>query len=141
MTTAAWRKYALPIVLISILIAGGAYQFWQRADNSVAIVQCAHPLHGCQFQLEQRWGQVSFVNSPSGLHPFTLRVIMPHAQNIFASFAMRDMAMGSNRYRLLHESGNLWQAKVVLPVCVTGRHDWLLTLDIDGKKLTIPFSN
>lgn len=140
MTAPAWRKYALPIALFSLLIAGGVYQFWQRADHSV-IVACAHPLQGCQFQLNRQKVLVSFINSPSGLHPFTLRVIMPHAQSIFATFSMRDMAMGDNRYRLLHESGNLWQAHVILPVCVTGRHDWLLTLDIDGKKVTIPFSN
>lgn len=141
MTPPAWRKYALLIALVSILIAGGVYQRWQRAGTQIPTVACTHPLQGCQFQLKQQSVQVSFINSPSGLHPFTLRVIMPHAQHIYATFAMRDMAMGNNRYRLLHVGGNLWQASVVLPVCVTGRHDWLLTLDIDGQKVTIPFSD
>ncbi len=141
MTPPTWRKYALPITLVSILIAGGVYQLRPRTGNQISTIACTHPLQGCQFQLNQQSVQVSFINSPSGLHPFTLRVIMPHAQHIYATFAMRDMSMGDNHYRLLHVSDNLWQASVVLPVCVTGRHDWLLTLDIDGQKVTIPFSD
>jgi hypothetical protein len=29
---------------------------------------------------------------------------------------------------------------VTLPACVSGQHDWLLYLDIDGSRYELPFS-
>lgn len=133
-------KYALPTLLIGILVAGGIYQTWYRAGNKVTAIACANPLQGCQFQLERQAVQVRFIDPPSGLHPFTVHVTTANAKNVYASFSMRDMEMGYNRYRLTQQTPQQWQARVVLPVCVTGRHDWLLTLDIDGKTVAIPFS-
>ena len=133
-------KYALPTLLIGILVAGGVYQTWYRAENKVTTIECSNPLQGCQFQLGQQAVHVSFIDPPSGLHPFTVRVTTANAKSVYAYFTMRDMEMGYNRYRLTQQQPQLWQARVVLPVCVTGRHDWLLTLDIDGKKVAIPFS-
>lgn len=133
-------KYALPALLIGTLIAGGVYQAWYRAENKVTTIECANPLQGCQFQLDRQSVHVSFIDPPSGLHPFTVRVTTAHAKSVYAYFTMRDMDMGYNRYRLTQQQPQLWQARVVLPVCVTGRHDWLLTLDIDDKKVAIPFS-
>ena len=46
--------------------------------------------------------------------------------------------MGENRYRLVFENG-VWKAKVLLPVCVQGRRDWLLLLDVDGQQYVVPF--
>ena len=133
-------KYALPTLLIAILIAGGVYQSWQRAEDKITTINCPDPLKGCQFQMHHQQISVNFVEPPSGLHPFTVRVSNAEAKVIYAYFTMRDMEMGYNRYRLTQQSPQHWQAKVVLPVCVTGRHDWLLTLDIDGEKVAIPFS-
>jgi hypothetical protein len=133
-------KYALPALLIGTAIAGGIYQTWQHQHNQVTRITCAAPMQGCAFQLDQQPVQVEFVEPPSGLHPFTLRVITPHAQEIHAHFTMQEMEMGYNQYQLISQSPQHWQARVVLPVCVTGRHDWILTLNIDGKQVEIPFS-
>ena len=133
-------KFALPTLLIGILIAGGAYQAWHRAEDKITTISCPNPLQGCQFVLQHQPVQVDFIGPPSGLHPFTVHITTPGAKVIYAYFTMRDMEMGYNRYRLIQQAPQQWQAKVVLPVCVTGRHDWLLTLDIDGEKIAIPFS-
>ena len=133
-------KYALPITLISITIAGGVYQMWQHQYNHTQRITCANPLQSCDFELNQQAVKVVFLTPPSGLHPFIVRVNIAHAQSIHAHFTMQDMEMGYNKYRLLTLSPGYWQAKVVLPVCVTGRHDWILTLDIDGTQVEIPFS-
>jgi hypothetical protein len=133
-------KYALPAILIGVLFGGGAYQIWQRSQTQTVTVNCANPIQGCQFQLGQQQVHVNFIDTPSGLHPFTVRVNVADAKVIYAYFTMPDMEMGYNRYRLISSSPQLWQARVVLPVCVTGRRDWILTLDIDGKTFAIPFS-
>ena len=133
-------KYALPTLLIGILVTGGVYQGWRRTQDKVTTIHCPDPLQGCQFQLHQQPVRVNFINPPSGLHPFTVRVSAAQAKTVYAYFTMRDMEMGYNRYQLTQQTPGLWQASVVLPVCVTGRHDWLLTLDMDGAKVAIPFS-
>ena len=133
-------KYALPILLISVAIAGGIYQTWQHQYQHAQRIICANPLQGCEFQLNQQSVKVVFLDPPSGLHPFTVRVTAGRAQDIHAHFTMQDMEMGYNKYRLLPLSSGQWQAKVVLPVCVTGRHDWILTLNIDGTQVDVPFS-
>ncbi len=133
-------KYALPALLIGTAIAGAIYQAWQQQHNQVPRITCATPLQGCEFQLDKQPVRVEFVEPPSGLHPFTLRVITPKAREIRAHFTMQEMEMGYNQYRLVAQSPQHWQARVVLPVCVTGRHDWILTLNIDGKQVDIPFA-
>ncbi|HYG14046.1 MAG TPA: hypothetical protein VD885_07875, partial [Methylophilaceae bacterium] len=47
-----------------------------------------------------------------------------------ASFAMQGMEMGLNRYRLLRQPDGKWAAEVTLPVCVQGRSDWLMELEV-----------
>jgi hypothetical protein len=133
-------KYALPALLISVAVAGGIYQTWQHQHTTATRITCNSPAQGCQFLLDQQSVKVEFVEPPSGLHPFILRVTIAHAQEIHAHFTMKEMEMGYNQYRLLALSPQQWQARVVLPVCVTGRHDWILTLNIDGKQVEIPFN-
>ncbi len=53
---------------------------------------------------------------------------------------MVGMDMGFNRYDLRPTADGAWAAKVTLPVCVSGRRDWILYLDLDGSRYAIPFS-
>ncbi|NOT16841.1 MAG: hypothetical protein HOP20_02085 [Sulfuriferula sp.] len=133
-------KYGFPLLIIGIAVVGGIYQGWQHQHQHTPQIACPDPLKNCLFQLNRQAVHVEFLAPPSGLHPFILRVQLAHAQKINAHFTMRDMEMGYNQYRLLPLSPQLWQAKVVLPVCVTGRHDWILTLEIDDQKVEIPFT-
>lgn len=98
-------------------------------------VSCNNPIGGCRLteNLELR-----FLQPPSVMQPFDLEVISTGA-DIHASFQMRGMEMGLNRYRLLREA-NKWRARVMLPACVQGRHDWLLRLEVDGTTYEIPFT-
>lgn len=45
-------------------------------------------------------------------------------------FQMRDMDMGLNRYRLTLDANGVWRGHAMLPVCSTGRSDWVAQLDI-----------
>ncbi|WJW74940.1 hypothetical protein QVG61_10575 [Thiohalobacter sp. IOR34] len=64
-------------------------------------------------------------------------------ESVRADFSMPGMNMGVNRYRLLGQGEGVWQAEVTLPVCISGRSDWRLTLDVDDgqriRRLLFPF--
>lgn len=84
--------------------------------------------------------EVRVDQKPSGLHPFLLTVRAPNAAQVQAEFAMQGMEMGLNRYRLEHQANGEWQGRVTLPVCVSGRRDWLLVLEVDGERRALAFS-
>src|SRR3569832_10508 len=53
---------------------------------------------------------------------------------------MNGMEMGFNRYDLHPSDNGTFVSSVTLPVCVSGRRDWTLTLEIDGVHYALPFS-
>lgn len=54
---------------------------------------------------------------------------------VVVEFQMRDMDMGLNRYRLERGAAGTWLGRAMVPVCMSGRSDWLATLDIrDGDR-------
>jgi hypothetical protein len=34
----------------------------------------------------------------------------------------------------------MWKANVTLPVCVAGSSNWIMTLEVDGVKVRVPFT-
>lgn len=108
---------------------------WQLrpADNQDAmVIPCADPTKGCGLSMGQSDQlRIRFDHTPQTLKPFKLSVEAPQAQALHASFAMRGMEMGLNRYRLLQQAPGLWTAEVTLPVCVQGRSDWTMLLELE----------
>lgn len=112
-------------VVLGLALALWLYQR-QATPLPVHTLACADLVAGCgtpglQLQVDQ---------APRVMRPFTLHV-ETEATAVHASFAMAGMAMGLNRYRLVQRDGH-WQAQVTLPVCVQGRSDWQLVLELDG---------
>lgn len=89
---------------------------------------------------------VKFKQAPQAMKPFHLELTSNSEPflNIHASFAMKGMEMGFNRYRLIKSASNHWQAEVTLPACVQGRSDWEMLLEIESaqgaQKFLVPFS-
>lgn len=58
-------------------------------------------------------------------------------------FQMRDMDMGLNHYRLIADVDEVWRGQAMLPVCSSGRSDWLaqVTITTDGEtwQAVVPF--
>ena len=53
-------------------------------------------------------------------------------KKIIIDFSMRDMQMGINRFELKSQDAtDNWQGMVILPVCVSGRVDWLVKLYVE----------
>jgi hypothetical protein len=83
--------------------------------------------------------EIRFASSPGALKPFVLEVAAPEAKAVAATFAMVGMDMGENRYQLVRTDAGPWRASVILPVCVAGRADWLMTLEVDNRRVAVPF--
>ncbi len=133
-------RYSLTFVLIAALIIAGIYHRSQHEREKPDSINCPNILHTCQLTVNGQSIHLTFLQRPVGLHPFTLQVVAPDAHQISASFAMADMDMGNNNYRLVRKNGQIWQTQVILPVCMSGSPNWLLTLNIDGKNSVIPFT-
>ncbi len=53
-------------------------------------------------------------------------------ERVAVRFAMPGMNMGLNRFGLAPGEEGVWRGEAMLPVCVTGRQDWLATLEVRG---------
>lgn len=99
---------------------------------------CADLTRGCR--IDDGPVEVRVDRMPSALQPFLLTVRAPDANQVHAEFVMQGMEMGLNRYRLVQSPSGEWQGRVTLPVCVSGRRDWLLILEMDGEQHVLAFS-
>lgn len=104
-----------------------------------AVVPCALLTAGCVLQVKGKSLQVRTGSAPAPLHSFDITLQSVDARTVEIQFQMQGMEMGPNRYRLARQADGSWQGRVTLPVCVSGRRDWLLIIDIDGQRVAVPF--
>lgn len=139
MKTDQWVGRGLPLILMAMI----GLVVWLNAENqdksSSLVVACAELTAGCSAQVAGR--EVSFgTNSPiKPLKAFQIWAKAPGATRVEARFTMEGMDMGFNLYTLRADVEGVFRASATLPVCVTGRRDWSMTLYIDGARLTVPF--
>ncbi|MDH3831614.1 MAG: hypothetical protein OEU48_08080 [Gammaproteobacteria bacterium] len=98
----------------------------------VAAADC-DVLTGCRVSDVDAFIDVLFETKPRALQPFPVAIQTEGMQDVKAvtvSFSMRAMAMGLNRYALTHAAEGSWQGEVTLPICVSGRTDWIAEFDI-----------
>jgi hypothetical protein len=131
-----WLFPLLVIVLIGGVVTVNHY--FQPEKPPAAIV-CANVLEGCIAQVDGRTVTIGVQGELKVLSPFDVWVKAPSAKAVQASFAMKDMDMGFNLYTLHSDPQGVFRARVTLPVCVSGRRDWFMILDIDGRKISLPF--
>ena len=127
--------------LIALLVSAELYNVFKTPpETETPTAKCADLIHGCRIVLSKQPVDVKFSALPSALKPFDLTVRANGVKQVYASFVMVGMEMGLNRYRLVAADNKVWRAKVILPVCVAGRRDWVLTLVLDNNAVQIPFS-
>lgn len=70
------------------------------------------------------------------MQPFAVEVEVGGAQvsSVSIDFAMRGMDMGVNEFRLEAAAHGLWRANALLPVCSTGRADWIATVSAQTSR-------
>ena len=129
-----------PLLLVVALVAIAVAGYWLKRPPEAVAVPCADPLAGCVFSHRGAQASVRFSVRPAPLQAFELSVRAADARRVSAEFQMVGMDMGFNRYDLRPTADSAWAARVTLPVCVSGRRDWILYLDLDGSRYAIPFS-
>jgi hypothetical protein len=133
------------LVVIVILLLLSLYPVSinnEQQENSFSIHQCQALATGCKASIENIQVEIRFPESIVFLQPFPLEVRLSGNQQIpvdklTVEFKMADMDMALNFSQLEQTDNNklLWTGKGVLPVCTTGRTDWLAIISIqqDGK--------
>ncbi len=77
------------------------------------------------------------------LQPFPVKVKLDSRskesiKQLEIQFSMKKMKMGKNIFNLKQvEDSEYWTTKVVLPVCVSGRHDWIVNVVIKTNNLKL----
>lgn len=125
-----WAGAVVSIALVAIVYAYSTKQApRQPIDCDLAA--------GCSFEL--RGGRVAVKTDavPAAARPFRLEVVAPQANSVKAQFEMSGMSMATPVYALVRVA-NGWRSEVVLPLCVSGRSDWMLRLEIDQETVSIP---
>lgn len=138
------KQFFLSLILLIALGFWAKFYFAKPELAPISVLSCAHITKSCGNEVFT----VQFDEAPQVMKPLHLNAHLNRAaavKNIHVDFAMQDMEMGLNRYRLIQASqSDAWQAEVTLPICVQGRSDWNMLLEIEaGKKIQrfqLPFS-
>lgn len=133
------KRIVVPLLLVVALLGIAVAGYWMKRPAEAVAVACADPLTGCDFEHHGQPARLRFSTVPAPMEAFGLRFEGSHAHRVSAEFQMVGMDMGFNRYDLLPAGDGAFAAQATLPVCVSGRHDWVLTLDVDGRHYAIPF--
>lgn len=134
------RRVILPLLLVVALVAIAVAGWWLRRTAEAVAVPCADLAAGCAFSHHGAPASIRFSMQPVPLEAFELRVTAQGAGKISAEFQMVGMDMGFNRYDLRPAGDGIFASTVTLPVCVSGRRDWILYLDLDSTRYALPFS-
>jgi len=76
---------------------------------------------------------VRFGAEARALQPFPIHIQLAghqRADSVTVVFSMQDMDMGFNRYRLLADASAGWNADITLPICTSGRTDWVADFEL-----------
>lgn len=141
MTSARSHFYRLAPLGILLLVAMVVFLQPGHAPTETAAqtLQCADLAKGCTTRLNDRHVTVGIAGELKVLQPFEVWVHASGARRVQAQFTMEGMDMGFNLYTLRADKQGVFRGRVTLPVCVSGRRDWVMTLNIDGRRLAVPF--
>jgi hypothetical protein len=130
------------IVLIGLVLMAEQVGFWQTVQPvRMHPVNCGNLAAGCTVRHEGRDIRLGMNGNPKPLAPFEVWVDpgLPQVSGVEARFTMEGMDMGFNLYTLRPDPQGVFRARVTLPICVTGRRDWNMVLDLGQIRLNVPF--
>lgn len=122
----------------------------ERTVIEISVDNCEPQKQVCNVELGGLNVRVLFDENVFYLKPFNVTVWTEgnnDVESVYIDFKMKNMDMGVNRF-LLTDAGTKnikqsWQGKALLPICVTGRADWDVIVEVVTYKfhykLTLPF--
>lgn len=128
----------LPLAIMALV----AVVLWRGQDGAAkpaVTLACADLAGGCDTLLGAKRVRVGMLGELKPLKPIRVWLDAPGAKKVEARFTMQGMDMGFNLYTLRPEADGRFVAHVTLPVCVTGRRDWVMHITIDQVELAVPF--
>ena len=125
--------------LVIGLVAAMLVTWQMNAPKPAQGVHCPDLRAGCVIALAGQRIEVGVEGELRVLKPFQVWVKAPGAGKVQARFNMADMDMGFNLYTLRPDGQGVFRARIVLPVCVSGRRDWVMSLEIDGQRFDLSF--
>ncbi|OYY93293.1 MAG: hypothetical protein B7Y41_10905 [Hydrogenophilales bacterium 28-61-23] len=128
------------LLLLALVLWGDRIALWgDRPEAPVTQVDCATLTSGCSINVNGRQIRFGMSGAPKPLAPFQIWVDAAGVGKAEARFVMEGMDMGFNVYTLRADKQGILRAAVTLPVCVSGRRDWAMILDLDKTRLRVPF--
>lgn len=129
-----------PLAIVVLIAGVVGYNHWRSlAAPAETVLACADLRAGCAAPHLGAKARIGVDGELRLLQPFELWVRLDAATKVQASFTMAGMDMGFNLYTLRPDGRGNYRTRVILPMCVTGRHDWRLHVDIDGARTTLSF--
>lgn len=137
------RSHFFRLAPLGILLLVGLVVYLNQArkpeGGPPVVMDCPDLAAGCSTRMHGQAVSVGVQGELKVLQPFQVWVRAADAHKVQATFTMEGMDMGFNLYTLHADKNGVFRGRVTLPVCVSGRRDWLMTLDIDGRLLAVPF--
>ena len=134
-----WLFVAIALICFALLKAGLIYWYLQQKDKPVQRidVSCHSLQQGCPLP---DGSVLRFDRTPRHSQPFLITLDKAGSTAPSAEFSMEKMDMGFNRYRFV-AAGTQWQARITLPVCISGSGDWLLDLNYPDRRYRLRFQS
>lgn len=141
MTTARSHFYRLAPLAILLLVALVIWldQAYRPPEAAAVQLDCPDLRAGCTAYVDGRAVSLGVQGELKALQPFQVWVRAAGAHKVQANFTMEGMNMGFNLYTLSADKEGVFRSRVTLPVCVSGRRDWVMSVEVDGRRLSVPF--
>ena len=143
-----WHQSLGLMLVFGILLAACSEESTNQLPVTVLVI--AQPCDvrvGCVAEVDDFSMALSMGPEMRALTPFPVNIEVQRGQSIASmtvAFGMQGMDMGLNRYGFIKNQASTWHANVTLPVCISGRSDWIADFEIlaDGKRyqFQVPFA-
>lgn len=134
------------ILVLSVYITNA---YLVQKDNKkviqLSIKKCNAQLNKCKVNIDDFEIGIDIDRNIEYLKTFNMKLWVENKKNnfiesIYIDFKMNGMDMGVNRFKLIRNEPikfsktQSWHGKVVLPICVTGKVDWLAKIELISQK-------
>lgn len=142
-----WRTAPLVVAASLILLSACSDQPEPlKPVTPLSLETDCEVLEGCRVDDSDVSMEILFETRPRALQPFPLRVkaeTVGPLERVTVGFTMRGMDMGRNRYALQQGANGEWTGSITLPVCVSGRSDWVAGFELQtadkSYRVDVPF--
>ena len=132
------------LFFLSLLLLSGCDKTSQTElpATLLAVVPGCEVQQGCRAEDDSISVNVQFGAVPRALHPFPISLQVNGGEplrDVSVTFYMQGMDMGLNRYRLVGSAASGWKADITLPICMSGRSDWVAEFELLTEQRRLQF--